>query len=530
MDVDSLTSWTGQGVSQQLFQSLLWYAGNQTSTYEGVLATNWTVSSNGMDYTFNLRHGVRYSDGAPFNAYDVWFCMYRSTVEAGSGSYIIGSVVFNKLPSNINATQKDLNTFNFTNPTSSELAVMEAVNQSVQVVNQYTIAFHLSTPLASFLARIGSWAAGIEEPMYIQQHGGVASPGQINSYVATNPSPGTGPYVMKQWVHGQSITLSENPYYWGTRPHIGTIVINYKSDNLNAINDLKTGVAQAILWVPFSLVSNLQGASNVFIQNVGTSFIVEMLALNTQTYPLNITDVRLAMNYATNRSAIIKAAISGYGHTFQGPIPEGMFGYNSSITPLPYNVSMAKQLLTQAGFPGGKGIRPLTLMYASTNVAEQASSQVFQSEMAQIGITVNIQSVSVATLGNLISTLPRPSGYPDIHFGSWSPDYAYPDDYAWTFTNVNSTNNGPNYNDPILNNLSNAMLSAINPQTQAQIDTQLTLREKALGGWIWLYQTQVGAGLNAWATNVHNVTTELNPLWTEFNYSAMYMYPYTPSS
>ena len=515
LDVAYSTDAPAYEIEQNIYQGLVWYCGSNVTTLCGVLATSWTQSSDGLTYTFNLRHGVKFSDGASFTAYDVWFNYYRLTLNNGPPAYIIGNVMFS--PGSV--TLQDLNTFNFTNPTSSQLAVMENASQSIQVVNEYTIAFHLSSPLGSFLARLAAPPGGIEDPAFIQAHGGTQANGTVNSYVDANGAPGTGPYIVSSWVHGQSITLTTNPYYWGPQPQVTTVVIQYKSNVNDAINDMKTGAAQMMYTVPVNLLPSINGTQGVMLENHGLSFDTIWLSLNVQAYPLNITNVRLAINYAIDKATIIKDILHGYGIAFQGPVPIGMFGYNDSITPIGYNVSMAKDLLAQAGFPNGQGIRPLTLMYYTGDPVQLATVQAIQSDLAQIGITVNLEGVTQATYFNTVATMPRVSNYPDIVWSGWFPDFAYPDDYAYSFENVASVFDNANVNNTQLNEWTSQALNSPSATLQAQLYSNIQALDKSLSANIWLWQYEVGDGIPAYSSTVHNVYW--NPILYGFNYSAI---------
>jgi peptide/nickel transport system substrate-binding protein len=502
-------------IEQNIYQGLVWYRSSDVINLTGVLATGWTISPDGLTYTFNLRHGVRFSNGDNFSAYDVWFNYYRLTLNNGPPAYIIGPVMFSPGPVTLN----DLNTFNFQNPTPSQLQVMENANQSIQVVDKYTIAFHLSTPLGSFLSRLAAPPGGIEDSTFIQAHGGTAANGTVNQYVDANGAPGTGPYVVKSWVHGTSITLSVNPYYWAPTPQVTTVVIQYKTNTIDAVNDLKSGTAQMMYTVPVTLLPDLTGASGITLESHGLSFDLAWLSLNTPAYPLNITDVRLALNYAINKTAIIQDILHGYGQAFQGPVPIGMFGYNDSIAPVGYNVTMAQNLLAQAGFPGGKGIRPLTLMYYTGDPVIQATVQAIQSDLAQIGVTVTLNGVSQATYFNTAATVPRVSNYPDIFWSAWFPDFAYPDDYAYSFENINSAFDNSNLNNTQMNQWTSQAINNPSPAVQAKLYSQIEQLDKTLSDNVWLWQYEIGDGIPAYSNTVQNVYW--NPILYGFNYSAI---------
>ncbi|MEM0121711.1 MAG: ABC transporter substrate-binding protein, partial [Thermoprotei archaeon] len=366
---------------------------------------------------------------------------------------------------------------------------------------------------------------GIEYPQFIQEHGGVQGNGTENTYVDANGAPGTGPYIVSSWIHGQSITLTLNPYYWGPKPHVSKVVIEYVTNTLDAINDLKSGSAQMLYTVPFNLLPDINGTQGVTLESHGLSYDIAWLSLNTQAYPLNITDVRLAINYAINKTQIINKVLYGYGVPFQGPIPIGMFGHNNSIMPIGYNLSKAKQLLSQAGFPDGKGIPPLTLLYYTGDPVVLATVQIIQSDLAQIGITVTLEGVTQATYFNIAATVPRVSNYPDILWSVWFPDFAYPDDYAYSFENINSVFDNSNINNTLLNLWTSEALNSANFTQQALLYSKITQLDKQLGDNVWLWQSIVGYGVPAYLSSVHNVYW--NPILYGYNYSALYIYPYS---
>ncbi len=515
----TLTDAPGTEIMFNIAQGLIWYHGNTTTEYAPVLATSWQISPDGLTYTFDLKQGLVFSDGNPFNAYAAWFNYYRLVLNNGYSSFIIGPGQLS--PGNI--TLDDLNTFNFINPTPSEIQVMANPSNSIQAVDANTIAFHIAAPIPSFLARLAAPEALIFDPTFIQQHGGVEGNGTINQYVDSHGAPGTGPYELQQWTHGCCITLTLNPHYAGPQPHVSKVIIQYKADQLTAIDDLKSGAVQMYFSIPFNLISNLAGTSGITLENTGLSYVVGFMGLNIDHYPLNITDVRLAIQYAINRTAIIDSALSGYGETFQGPVPLAMFAH-PDIQPLPCNVTMAENLLTEAGFPNGNGIPPLTLLYHSDNPSVSEAVQIIQSELGSIGITVNLQGVTFAEWVNIWATVPRVSNYPDIMWGEWSPDFAYPDDYVWTFENAASEFDTPNTNNTLMNQWTNQAINTANTTLQIQLYSQITQLDKQIADNVWLWQAKDGVGVPAYSSSVHNVY--YNPLFQSgFNYSAIWVSP-----
>jgi len=507
---------TAYQVEQNLYQGLIWYNGSSSTQFVGALATGWTISSDGKTYTFNLRQNAEFSNGRPFTAYAAWFNYYRLTLNNGPPSYILGTATFSPGP----VTLDDLNTFDFQNPSPSQLSVMQDSNQSIQVLDKYTIAFHLAQPMSSFLARLTSPCGGIIDPTFVQENGGVKGNSTSNNYIIANGGPGTGPYVIGSWVRGQTLTLALNPHYWGPTPHASRIILQWKTNVQDAINDLKTGAVQAVYSVPFNLIPSVQNSSGIMLDNESLTWNIDFMPMNVRAYPLNITDVRLAINYAINKNDIINAILHGYGATYQGPIPSGMYGYDASIMPIGYDLAKAKQLLAQAGFPNGQGIRPLTLAYELNDPLIQATVQAIQSDLAQIGITVNLKGMIPNTFWSILPTYPVPADYPDMLYKWWSPDFGHPDDY----TILDSVTSGWDWQ--LLNDTSLTQWSseaAINPSTSAQeqLYSQIMQRDKDLSSVVWLFQRKGITGVRAWLTSVQNITS--NPNLYGFDYSALYI-------
>ena len=137
---------------------------------------------------------------------------------------------------------------------------------------------------------------------------------------------------------------------------------------------------------------------------------------------------------------------------------------------------------------------------------------------------MNLQGVTFAEWVDTWVTLPRGSGYPDIMWGEWNPDYAYPDDYAYTFENINSPFDTPNINNSQLNLWTTEAINTNSQLLQQQLYSNITLLDKNLSGNVWLWQTKDGQGVPAYLTSVHNVY--YNPLFQSgFNYSGIYLQP-----
>ncbi len=133
----------GWEIIEQVYQGLLAPDGTSYTTYIGVLAQNWTVSSDGMTYTFSLRPGVTFSNGDPFNAYVMWFSIYRTLVMNQAPAWILGQNLGTTNGAGFNITDSILNSINYTNPSPKDLNYLTFANQSIQAVSPNQLVIHL---------------------------------------------------------------------------------------------------------------------------------------------------------------------------------------------------------------------------------------------------------------------------------------------------------------------------------------------------------------------------------------------------
>ncbi|MEM3851909.1 MAG: ABC transporter substrate-binding protein [Methanomassiliicoccales archaeon] len=493
LDPGVTSATAGWGVVQQIYQTLVTYNNSSVTNVVGQLAYKWTHGPNFMNWTFYLRQNVTFSNGDPFNAYVMWYSLYRSMLMNQSESFI--------LEQNLNASNGPssnfLNTTNFSSPTSSELAVMENTSLSVYVVSKYVL--HITVgggylgpyPYAYFLQTLTAPIAAAVDPIYIDQHGGII-PNQPNSWMFDHAM-GTGPYVLQSWVQGDYVKLSINPNYWADKlppsaiynaiaPAKDNVLLQFVSQPSTAVEALKSGQAQAIGF-SFSpdIVNELKGMSNVVVSQTpiiyGSTQGAWYIYFNLTAPYFNLTDVRAAVVHAIDYQLIIQDAFGGYASQWVGPVPAGFPDYNpSNLTPYYYNVTLAKQEMAAAGYPHGL---PGTFNFLYINSEDFVSAaQIIQSDLKAIGINITLVGVT-SDRWYSITDYPggNASGYP-IGIDFYTADYVSPDDYTQEIAALGGSPSQVTTfgND---NNLTNANLSAMNNLVfEAAAQTNATLRSQ----------------------------------------------------
>ncbi|HYB03649.1 MAG TPA: ABC transporter substrate-binding protein, partial [Nitrososphaerales archaeon] len=273
------------------------------------LAVNWSVSSNQSIYTFNLRQGVKFSNGDPFNAYAVWAEFYFwYYIDANGSTFWLGLPIFNTSAINYGpATFAMMNQSGLASPSQQLLSTMSNESWPAYVTSPYTIVFRLSTSFPFFLSTLLNTVGWVWDPYYFVQHAGSSSPGAVqavSSFFNTNSVPGTGPYVESTIQTNAYITFMKNPNYWGDNltsaqiaanpvldpGHYNTILAQYKPDDVSRYTDLASGASQ----ISAVLTTNLQlvlSNSNYKVATEPYSATANFLVFNTKIFPTNITMV-----------------------------------------------------------------------------------------------------------------------------------------------------------------------------------------------------------------------------------------------
>lgn len=520
--LDPAVSYTTPGweVDNQVYQGLVAPNGTSYTTYIGDLAKNWTISPDLMNYTFFLRHNVTFSNGNPYNAYVQWYSLYRTIIMNQAPAWILGQNFNYTNYAGFNVTAQELNTFNFSSPTASQLNVMEFANQSFQVVNQYEIILHLGygyngyVPYTDLFPTLITPMAAAVDPAYVHANGGVTA-GSPNSFMVTHAL-GTGFYTLKSWIQGQSITMVNNTNYWAAKlpksqlndaisPAIlKTVTINYKSSTA-AIADLKSGAAQMIIppsVKDYSTLSNISGVTVKVLPVVfGSSQSAYYLYMDPTFVPFQNITVREAISYAIDYNGIINTVFNNLATKWVGPIPPGFPLYNEStagLSPYSYNAVKAAELLASAGYqaklpngttlnPSGQAFPQINFLYTSDSVSQTSVAQILQSELGAIGIPMKLTSMTNQQYQNVIWSYPtgNATAYP-MGLSFYSEDYTASSDYVDALADGGYIATSSYFNNTVFNLTINAT-STLNQQYQVQNYSAITSALYHSYWFIWMY-------------------------------------------
>ena len=468
--MDPAVTYTTPGweIVEQVYQGLLAPNGTSYTTYIGVLAENWTVSSDGMTYTFSLRPGVTFSNGDPFNAYVMWFSIYRTLVMNQAPAWILGQNLATTNGAGFNITDSILNSINYTSPSPKDLSYLTYANQSIQAVSPNQLIIHLgygyngNAPYSAFLATLITPMGMAVDPKVVEANGGVVA-GQPNNYMETHAL-GTSFYELQSWVQGQSITLIKNQNYWGTnlptsesnyaiQPAIVNSISFYYKATSAMIADLESNTAQMI-DAPSTQYSVLKQAAGITTTILPTAFgsAASIIFVYMDPYafpPFQDPRVREAISYAIDYKSIIHSVLDDLATQWIGPVPPGFPDYNESTTglqPYQFDPTKAASLLAQAGYkstlpngtslnPNGKSFPSVNFLYNADDSPQSQSAQIISSELQAAGITITLTPLTFKQYANVITDTKsvNSTAYP-FGLSYYSEDYTASIDYVSALT------------------------------------------------------------------------------------------------
>jgi peptide/nickel transport system substrate-binding protein len=286
---------------------------------------NGLVSEDRLTYTFPIRQGVTFHDGTPFTANDVvysWERVMTMNLPEGQAAALVDSVV------------------------------------SMRAVDDYTFEVTLNEPDASFLYSVVlNPVASIVSPTAVEANGGVVAD-TPSEWMDTNMV-GTGPYVFDSWKRGESLLMTVNPNYWGTKAN-ADVRWDITPEESSRVLALQAGDADIIDISP-SNVSDVEGVEGVTIYENGLLLEPIHLGFNMRSDSLPSGDtipsdffadkkIRQAFSYAFDYDTYINSFLDGYGARYTSYIPQGVFGYDETAPVYNYDPAKAAELLQQTEY------------------------------------------------------------------------------------------------------------------------------------------------------------------------------------
>ncbi len=311
------------------------------------IAESYTVSADGLTYTFTLRKGVKFHDGTTLTPEDVKFSLERA----------------------INPATK--------NPLLSFIRTID----KVEILDADRVALTLKEKDAIFLKKL-TFAGWIVPRAYLQQVG--------EDGFAKRPI-GTGPFRFVSRSINERIEMQANEQHWGWVPKVRTLVLRTVPEDAVRLGMLQTGEADIVAEMPPPLldrISAIRGVRTLSHPSGEIYWLVLNIKDGAKDSPLLKREVRIALNHAIDRQAIIKNVLRDQAQQIPGVLAPSVSVVDPNFKPYAYDPALARKLLADAGYPNGFKID----MYGSVGryTLDRDINLALANQLKAVGVDVNL--------------------------------------------------------------------------------------------------------------------------------------------
>ncbi len=389
-------------ITHNVYETLVKFEGTDLSTIKPGLATSWDIKDAGdhWEVTFHLRSGAKFASGNPVTADDVVYSFQRV-------------ISLNKSPA-----------FLFTDDLGLKTDSIKAADPQTVV-----ISMPKTSSVGDLLSILTFTVGGVVDSKTVKTH---EQNGDFVSGWLLDHSAGSGPYVIDHWQKETEVLLTANPNYGGAKPGLSQVLIKHIPEATNQQAALDKGDIDIARNLSPELFAAEKGKPSIQTVPADSTLLV-YIGMNATVKPLDNPKVREAIRTAIDYNGILKDLLGGNAKKVQTIIPSGFLGFNSDA-PFQQDVAAAKKLLSDAGQTGNISLDLLVPTGpAPGGVAWSDLAAKVQSDLAKIGITVNIKQTTQASLldayraqkGQLVMIL-------------WGPDFPDPDANVTPFTDYSA--------------------------------------------------------------------------------------------
>ncbi|PYE26643.1 peptide/nickel transport system substrate-binding protein [Rhizobium sp. PP-CC-3A-592] len=447
---------------------------SDTSKVKGDLAESWTVSDDGLTFTFKLKPGMTFASGNPITAEDVAWSIERVIKMDKSPAFIL--------------TQFGLSGDNVT----EKAKAVDATTFTLTVDKPYAPSFVLNC----LTATVGS----IVDKKLVMEHVAPVEKTAENKYdndfgnawLKTNFA-GSGPFKLREWRANEVVVLERNDTYFGEKPKLARVIYRHLKESSGQRLALENGDIDIARNLEPNDLESTAGKDGI-VQTSAPKGTVFYFSLNQKNPNLAKPEVIEAFKYLVDYDAIGSTLIKGVGEVHQTFLPKGVLG-ELDEKPFKFDVAKAKELLAKAGLPDGFTVT----MDVRSNQPTTGIAESIQQTAAQAGIKIDI----IPGDGKQTITKFRARTH-DIYIGVWGQDYFDPNSNAETFTiNYDNSDEGKNktlawrnaWDVPDLTEQTKAALLEKDPTKRADIYKGLQKAVLDRGPFVVIYQQTEVAGV-----------------------------------
>ncbi|MEL6308399.1 MAG: ABC transporter substrate-binding protein, partial [Chloroflexota bacterium] len=379
-------------VHRATYDTLVTFPATDASSIEPNLATDWSVSEDGLTWTFNLRDDVTFANGDPLMADDVVFSITRLQNVLSNPSFL-----------------------------ANNIAVVEAVDD-------LTVTITLLEPSPSFLAEMVNSAFSIANDSEVIAAGGTNADDAAETDTAQEffdqTSAGTGPYILESWTPQEETVLVRNPNYWGEAPFFDRVIIVNIPEAATQKVALESGDIDLATDLTPDQITGMDSSGEIEIFQ-GLDRWTHFLLMNRDPEiggpvadPMVARAIRLALDYEGYRQLWPGSTTPG-SNMWVGL--QGAYGQDLSVQ---RDLDTARQLLADAGYPDGFEIELSYPDFTFGGINLSTNAQKVQADLAEIGITVTLRPGEVQ-----VSLEEYRNGEQGFAYWFWGPDILDPIDF-----------------------------------------------------------------------------------------------------
>lgn len=414
LDPAQATDTTSSAVIRQMFDTLVEL--DETLKPAPALAERWTVSKDQKVYTFALRSGIRFHNGRELKAADVKFSFERAA--KGKRPWVFEKIVGAR---------------EFLRGQAGEI-------RGIRVADDLTVGIALERPFAPFIYLMAYDAASIVPREDALRRG---------AEFASHPV-GTGPFRFASWRRDDQVVLEAFREHFRGAPYLDRIVFRVIPAEITRFNEYKTGHLD-YTDIPTGHCRAVQRDAGLKREvAIWSTLGTHAVRFDVERPPFTDRRVRRAIAHAIQPQAIVDGLLEGCVVAGRGILPPAMPGFSPGVAAATFDPGQARRLLAEAGFPGGKGLGPITFHYNAGDL-NQRIAELLQAQLKEVGLTVELRRLDWAAHIKLVD-----EGSAGFFRQGWIADYPDPENFLTVLfhsRNVGAAGNTSRYRNPALDRL-----------------------------------------------------------------------------
>jgi ABC-type oligopeptide transport system substrate-binding subunit len=424
-------------------------------------AESWDIKDGGKTFIFHIRQGLKFASGDPVTAEDFAYSLNRAfgkDFADGNAGYYLSNIVGS------------------TDVTDGKAQTISGV----KVIDPATLEIDLQTPATYFLDQLTFPASFVVSKKAVE----------ANPTGWTDTAFGTGPFMVKEWKHNQSITLVPNPNYWLGKVKLESIELPFYQDAETAYKLYQTGGLDIMGTYDFPTSHIPEQAGKPDFHQVN-QFFVAYIGFNNAKTPFNDVRVRQAFAQAVDKKTLIDKVLEGALVEADTLIPPGMPGFNKDAQVQSFNAAAAQKLLADAGFAGGASFPKVAFSINNQDPNYAKIAAYLQQSWKQVlGVDVDINTLELSKFNDdLTATANKPDAPEALNFflSVWGADYPDPQNFVSQQLRTDVGNNNGHYSNADFDKLVDQADVGANPDERYKLyqqAEQIALNEV---GWLPLY-------------------------------------------